>query len=813
MLSELQNKFSLRIASWNCHGIKSSVNYADTLVSMHHVTFFSEHWLLPHELNGVKCHFSSQCKSVYFKSSVDVLDRICGRPYGGLGFVCDLSNGLSYIFEECASDRICGVKVLKNGHIILVIYGVYLPCDDRTNDSLDLYSDTLDQLQSLIDAGDPTVPVIVVGDMNASLPKAELIPKTWYKKYPYSKRSLLLYEFLSDSECVVANFLFKQPCDYTYFRNNTKSYIDHVFIPGHLVDKVKNCTIIQHTPDNVSDHLPLSTTLDCLVTAAVDGNSCSNYEDFKQYAKGKWDNLDFQQMYHATVDANLKLHDNKVLVTKDNALDIINKRYSQLCDVLHKSVDSCLQIIRPSKCNRNFKNKKWWNQDCARAKRRNSIFHYIWKQSGKPSFGSVYENYKYAKKHYRKMCRLAANDKIKIHFSTMDKLYESRNSKQLFNVIRKTKSKNDQNNNISIGQLTDYLTAKFSSEPAMTDYVVTSSNVVEEKYRRLCETPLNIAHSCSAVIISESQIKRYIKQLKGGTAAGEDGITTEHLRYAVKTNLPLYLSQLFSLCLQFGEVPDAFRSGILVPLLKKSNIDPTVPKNYRPITISAVLSKILEFYIIEKCAGYEYNQLQFGFVPGRSTAMATSLVHDVCEFSKASGSNVFMCSLDAEAAYDGIPHPVLFDSASNILPDVCWKILYNWYTCLSVRVKWQNTMGKQIKVVKGLRQGGLTSPLLYNVFYQPLVDSLSTCDAGITINNVKYNVFCYADDLLLTSTTITGLQTLIDLAVSHVTQRGLQFNPVKTVCMSYSQHSFVDEPRWTINGTILNNESVRPSLL
>ena len=114
-----------------------------------------------------------------------------------------------------------------------------------------------------------------------------------------------------------------------------------------------------------------------------------------------------------------------------------------------------------------------------------------------------------------------------------------------------------------------------------------------------------------------------------------------------------------------------------MPLLKKSNMDPTVQKNYRPITISAVLSKILEFYIIGKCAGYEYNQLQCGFVPGRSTAMATSLVDDMCEFSKASGSNVFVCSLDAEAAYHGIPHPILFDSASNILPDVCWKILYN----------------------------------------------------------------------------------------------------------------------------------------
>ena len=67
---------------------------------------------------------------------------------------------------------------------------------------------------------------------------------------------------------------------------------------------------------------------------------------------------------------------------------------------------------------------------------------------------------------------------------------------------------------------------------------------------------------------------------------------------------------------------------------------------------------------------------------------------------------------------------------------------------LSVNVKWQNIMGSVIKVTKGLRQGGLTSPMLYNVFYQPLVDKLSSCNAGIVIHNQKYDVFCYADDLL-----------------------------------------------------------------
>ena len=69
-----------------------------------------------------------------------------------------------------------------------------------------------------------------------------------------------------------------------------------------------------------------------------------------------------------------------------------------------------------------------------------------------------------------------------------------------------------------------------------------------------------------------------------GTAAGHGGITTKKkLWFALNTKLPLYLSHLLTVCLQFGEVPDAFRAGVLVPILKKTNIDPGLPKNYRPI--------------------------------------------------------------------------------------------------------------------------------------------------------------------------------------------------------------------------------------
>ena len=193
------------------------------------------------------------------------------------------------------------------------------------------------------------------------------------------------------------------------------------------------------------------------------------------------------------------------------------------------------------------------------------------------------------------------------------------------------------------------------------------------------------------VHVSESKIRRYIKQLKAGTAAGHDGITAEHIKSAINISLPLFISDLFSMCLQYGQVPDSFRTGLLVPIIKKANIDPALPKNYRPITISVVLSKLLEHYALEKCSHHEYSKFRFGFVPGRNTTMATSFVHDIS---------------------------VLFDCARNILPDDCWKILYNWYTDMSVHVKWQNNLGSPIPVQKGIHQGGMTSPLLFNIFYQ-----------------------------------------------------------------------------------------------
>ena len=70
------------------------------------------------------------------------------------------------------------------------------------------------------------------------------------------------------------------------------------------------------------------------------------------------------------------------------------------------------------------------------------------------------------------------------------------------------------------------------------------------------------------------------------------------------------------------------------------------------------------------------------------------------------------------------------------------------------------------------------------MFYQDLVNVLSNCAGGIQINNESYNIFCYEDYLILTSLSVTGLQTLINTASRYIVSHGLNFHLLKP----YARH-------------------------
>ena len=181
-------------------------------------------------------------------------------------------------------------------------------------------------------------------------------------------------------------------------------------------------------------------------------------------------------------------------------------------------------------------------------------------------------------------------------------------------------------------------------------------------------------------------MKKYMSKIKLGCSPGSDAITGEHVRYAANTNIVLHLCQLFTVCFKNGIVPTKFKNGILIPILKKATVDPTIEKNYRPVIVSNTLSKMLEMYVVDECSDFSFNDLQFGFIKNRGTNTAVSLANDVASYCNFNGSSVFLCGLDAEGAYDGIPHPVLFKKSMNVISDISWRLLYNWYSDINVKL-------------------------------------------------------------------------------------------------------------------------------
>lgn len=69
--------------------------------------------------------------------------------------------------------------------------------------------------------------------------------------------------------------------------------------------------------------------------------------------------------------------------------------------------------------------------------------------------------------------------------------------------------------------------------------------------------------------------------------------------------------------------------------------------------------------------------------------------------------------------------------------------------------------------------------------------------------NKPYNIFVYADDILLASLTVTGLQKLVNNANTYITEHGLSFNPTKTKCITIGKCYLEEEPQLTLSGTHL----------
>ena len=89
------------------------------------------------------------------------------------------------------------------------------------------------------------------------------------------------------------------------------------------------------------------------------------------------------------------------------------------------------------------------------------------------------------------------------------------------------------------------------------------------------------------------------------------------------------------------------------------------------------------------------------------------------------------------------------------------RILVYWYSFQKVYIRWGSAISADFTVGNGVRQGGILSPHLFNIYMDDLSSKLNACNTGCMNGPNVVNHLMYADDLVIFTPASRGLPTLL----------------------------------------------------
>ena len=211
---------------------------------------------------------------------------------------------------------------------------------------------------------------------------------------------------------------------------------------------------------------------------------------------------------------------------------------------------------------------------------------------------------------------------------------------------------------------------------------------------------------------------------------------------------------LHSICQQIWKTqqwPQDWKRSVFIPIPKKGNAKEC--SNYLTIALISHTSKvILTILQVRLQQNRELPDVQAGFRKGRGTrdhiVNVRWIIKKATEFQK----NIYFCYIDYTKVFDCVDHNKLWKILQEMgIPEYLICLLRNLYAGQEATVRTGHGTTDWFQIRKGVRQGCILSPCLFNLYAEHIVRSKCWAVwikiAGRNISNLRY-----ADDTTLQMT-------------------------------------------------------------
>ena len=301
------------------------------------------------------------------------------------------------------------------------------------------------------------------------------------------------------------------------------------------------------------------------------------------------------------------------------------------------------------------------------------------------------------------------------------------------------------------------------------------------------------------ILITKKGVEKILKGLNATKAMGPDAIHP-HILKELSHELSEVITHFFQQSIDDGTIPKEWKNANICPLFKKN--DRTIPSNYRPVSLTCILCKLLEHIVCSNMMShFEENHIlndrQHAFRKNRSCeTQLVNVIHDWAEaIDNQQQTDIFI--LDFEKAFDTVPHELLKSKLHGY--GVNKKVL-NWIDSFLTNrqqcVVVNGTSSSHKEVASGVPQGTVLGPILFLVHINDISKDVSS-----EIRLFADDCVCYRD--IKTIEDCDELQKDIDTLGAWAEKWGMRFQPTKCNMMQLSRKREGLKYKYTLKNTEL----------